>query len=125
MRDRRRDLKADGKLSPKILQAGEQWNGQPYIAVTEDALILCGSLTHGLLTDSMYGTTITGPLSLSEMPEYMSIAGGLWRVNPAVLSAVGSSAAMNIPWLVHDDPELVKRRYDMAALDNSFGSLLK
>lgn len=121
MKDRRRDLTNPGRKAPKTLHAGEAWDGQPYLCVTEDAAILSGQLGKGIITDDRFGTTIQGPLSLSEAPEYVSFGGGFWRVNPAVLSCIGSSAAMNIPWLVHDDPELLKGHQDIVDLSSGFG----
>jgi len=122
-KDRRRDLKNPGERSPKILQAGTSWDGQPFVAVTEDCVVMGGSLDHGIICDPQFGTTIQGPISLSEMPEYISVAGGFWRVNPAVTACIGSSAAMNVPWLVPDDPELLKFKDDLAGVYDSFGTL--
>lgn len=113
-KDRRLDLTNPGERSPKVIHAGPQWDGQPFVSVHEDHVVLAGSLDHGIISDPQFGTTIQGPISLSEMPEYISVAGGFWRVNPAVLSSIGSSAAMNIPWLVPDEPELLKFKDDLA-----------
>ena len=122
-KDRRRDLSSNQEKSPKVIQAGEQWDGQPYVYVGERCIVLAGQLGKGIIIDGNYGTTIQGPISLSEMPEYVSFGGGFWRVNPAVLASIGSSAAMNVPWLVHDEPELLKTRFDLAEMFNGFGVL--
>lgn len=114
-------MTSDGEKSPKVIMAGEQWTGQPYLAVTERCLVAAGALGKGIIIDDNFGTTIQGPISLSEMPEYISVGGGFWRINPAVTACIGSSAAMNVPWLVPDDPELLKYRNDLADLYSEFG----
>jgi hypothetical protein len=113
-KDRRINLVRPGERSPKIIHAGPQWDGQPFLAVSEGCIVLGGSLDHGIISDKEFGTTIQGPISLSEMPEYISFCGGFWRLNPAVLTSIGSSAAMNIPMLVPDEPELLKFKNDLA-----------
>lgn len=113
-KDRRIDLVHPAERSPKIIHAGPQWDGQPFLAVSEGCIVLGGSLDHGIISDPQFGTTIQGPISLSEMPENISVAGGFWRINPAVLAGIGSSAAMNVPWLVPDEPELLKFKDDLS-----------
>lgn len=120
-KDRRIDLVNPGDRSPKTVHAGSQWDGQPYLAVAEDCIILAGSLDHGIISDPQFGTTIQGPISLSEMPEYISFCGGFWRLNPAVLTSIGSSAAMNVPMLVPDEPELIKFKDDLADIYGDLG----
>lgn len=112
-KDRRYDL-VSPDLQPKILHAGDRWQGQPFIYVSDGQVVLAGDSDHGISVDPDFGVHLQGPLSLSESPENISIAGGYWRVNPMVLACIGSSAAMPVPWLVPADPDLLAGQEDIA-----------
>jgi hypothetical protein len=105
--------KIDLTTGYKVIHAGDDWNGQPFLLVADEAIVLAGSLENGMVVDPDFGTLMQGPISLSESPEKISFCGGYWRINPAVLSCVGSSAAMPVPWLIPDEPELLKARKDI------------
>jgi hypothetical protein len=79
----------------RLLHGGDQWTGQPYGLFDDDGIELaagngqrpnCGI---GITPD--YGTQITGPMSFSEMPQNISFGGGYWRLNPLLLTCMGSS----------------------------------
>jgi hypothetical protein len=113
--DRRYDL-VSPDLQPKMLHAGDQWQGQPFVFLSDGQVVLAGSLEHGISVDPEFGTHIQGPISLSDTPENISVAGGYWRINPMVLACIGSSAAMPVPWLVPSDPELLAGASDIAGI---------
>jgi hypothetical protein len=41
------------------------------------------------------------------MPQNISLAGGYWRFNPLALTCIGSSAAMPVPLLAYDKPQIL------------------
>lgn len=100
----------------KAIYHGDHWEGQPFLLVDEGAIVLAGSLQNGIAIDSQFGTTMQGPISLSESPEKISVCGGYWRINPTVLASVGSSAATPVPWLVPAEPELLSGCRDITSI---------
>jgi len=101
------------EVHPKVIHAGERYVGQPYQYFGDSEIRISAGRTNGITIDDLFGVTIQGPISLSEMPENISIGGGYWRINPMVLTGVASSAATPVPWLVPSDPNLVKQKKNL------------
>jgi hypothetical protein len=110
---------------PRLLHSGDEWQGQPYLYL-DDTMAEIGAGTNdrhdkGIAVTSEFGTQITGPMSFSEMPEHISLGGGYWRLNPMLLTCIGSSAALPIPTLVKGTPNLTKSSKDMTDLGAAIG----
>lgn len=119
----------DPEQPPKLIHAGDVYDGEPYIWVGRDRLVFCGgagggseTLEEGITIDPEFGTHIQGRMSFSAMPQQISFGGGYYRLNPLHLACIGSSAALNIPWLVWDRPEMLKQEKDFRSLASSFGA---
>lgn len=112
--DRRYDLRSPA-LQPKVLHAGDTWEGQPFLYLSDGQTVLSAGES-GVSVDADYGVHLQGPLSLSESPENISVAGGYWRINPMVLACLGSSAAMPVPWLVPSEPDLLAGQDDISGI---------
>jgi hypothetical protein len=110
---------------PRLLHAGDEWTGQPYVYLDDEGVeIAAGNDDRGdkgITVTSEFGTQITGPMSFAEMPQNMSFGGGYWRLNPMVLACIGSSAAMPIPMLVYETPNLLKAKNDMQGIGSGIG----
>ena len=104
---------------PRLFHAGDQWLGpdHPHIVIRDDAIRLIGSLDAGMTIDPDFGTFIQGKMSFSDTPDNISFSGGYWRINPMVLASVGSMAAMPVPFLVPDEPELLQSIKDLVSID--------
>lgn len=105
-------LKQD--MAPRVLQAGDDDVGQPYVLLTDKDIRISAGAKNGFSIDEPFGITMQGPISLSESPENISLAGGYWRINPMVLTGVASSAATPVPWLVDSKPLLTKEASSMS-----------
>lgn len=101
-------------LQPKSMYAGDAYTDQPYIVVEGQAIHLTVSKTNSIDMSDKFGTTIGGLLSLSMMPDQISIGGGYWRLNPLLLSCLPSTTPTPIPTLVKDTPRLVKAQQDIS-----------
>jgi hypothetical protein len=90
---------------------GDEWTGQPYALLDDSAITLVAGEGDrpnvGIGITGEFGTQITGPMSFSEMPQNISLAGGYWRFNPMALTCIGSSAAMPVPLLAYDKPQIL------------------
>ena len=75
----------------------------------------------GLGITSEFGTQITGPMSFSEMPQNISFGGGYWRFNPLALTCIGSSAAMPVPLLAYDQPQITAGAGDLSGITQNLG----
>jgi hypothetical protein len=75
---------------PKVIYAGDAYQGQPYIVVTEDGIILVGDANTVVNVGPEFGVLLSGKLSLSAMPDQIAIGGGYWRLNPLLTSCVPS-----------------------------------
>ena len=110
---------------PRMLHAGDEWQGQPYVYIDDAGVEITAGKSdrgdRGLAVTSEFGTQITGPMSFSEMPQNISLGCGYWRLNPLVLACIGSSAAMPVPMLVYDTPNLLKAARDMASIGTTLG----
>jgi hypothetical protein len=88
-------------LQPKVLYAGDVYRSQPCIVVTQDEINIVGDTNNAIHLDPSFGITIAGDkLSLSALPDNISIGGGYWRLNPMLLSCVASTTPTPIPVLV-------------------------
>lgn len=101
-------------LQTKVLYAGDEWEGQPYVAVEEDSIIISASKTSGIAMSDKFGVTIGGPISLSTMPDQIAMGGGYWRLNPLLLSCVPSTTPTPIPVLVKSTPRLLSAKDDVS-----------
>lgn len=116
--ENRNDPKA---LQTKVTYAGDEWTGQPYIAVSEDGINLSAGegKTNGIAISEKFGTTIGGKVSLSLMPDQVSLGGGYWRLNPLLLSCIPSTTPTPIPVLVKSTPRLLDAKKDVESSRNS------
>lgn len=108
-------------LQPKVLYAGDMYEGQPYISVQEDSIIVSASKTNGISMSDKFGVTIGGPLSFSTMPDQISLGGGYWRLNPLLLSCIPSTTPTPVPVLVKSTPRLLSAKDD---IDNAVSGLI-
>jgi hypothetical protein len=92
----------------KVVYAGDAFQSQPYIVVTQDQIILVGDKTNAINVSPEFGILLSGKLSLSAMPDQISIGGGYWRFNPLLTSCVPSTTPTPIPTLVQATPELLR-----------------
>lgn len=102
-------------LQPKVTYAGDEWHEQPYSAVTEDGINLVADKTNGIAMSSKFGVTIGGKLSISMMPDQISMGGGYWRINPLALSCIPSTTPTPIPMLVKSTPRLLAASKDVSS----------
>lgn len=105
------DLDNESKVEnpPKIFYAGDAFNGQPYITVTEDGIFIAGNKKQVFNITPDYGLQLTGNISLATTPENISI-GGYWSLNPVLLSCLPSTSATPIPVLIQNTPPIVKNK---------------
>jgi len=106
-------------LQPKTVYAGDVWEGQPYVLVAEDKILLTADKKVGVILNAKFGTTINGKLSFSTMPDQISIGGGYWRFNPLLLSCIPSTTPTPIPVLVPSTPLLLQGADDVKSATNS------
>ncbi len=107
-------------LVPKLIHAGSDWVGQPYIYTDQSSVAVRGNTGKGILVDNEFGISISGSLSIFESLENIHFAGGYFTVNPIQLEAIGSSAAFPVPFLIPSIPRLVSAA---ATVKNSVSSL--
>lgn len=92
---------------PKMLFAGDLYDGQPTVVVTEDEVILAGDSNNVIRVDPDFGVLLSGQISFSATPDQISIGGGFWRLNPLLLTCIPSTSATPIPTLVKSSPQLL------------------
>jgi hypothetical protein len=114
--DNRQDSKA---LQPKVLYAGDIWEGQPYVAVQENSINVSASKTAGIVISDKFGVTLSGPISLSTMPDQIQIGGGYWGLNPLLLSCIPSTTPTPVPVLSKTTPRLLKAKDDISGIRNT------
>jgi hypothetical protein len=112
---------SNAPLQPKVIYAGDVYKGQPCIVITEDEINIVGDSNNAIHLDPSFGVFLSGKLSLSAMPDQISIAGGYWRLNPLLISCVPSTTPTPVPTLVPSTPEL----FQNAAAVSSACSYLK
>lgn len=110
-------------LTTKIIYAGTEAIGQPYLVVTEDGLALVGDKKKVVTVGSDFGLSLQGVMSLSAMPEQISFGGGYWRINPLVLSTVPSTTPTPVPWIVKSTPRLLAASGDITGAVSGLESL--
>lgn len=93
---------------PKVIYAGDAYQAQPYLIVTEDEIILVGDHANVINVSPEFGVYLSGKLSLSAMPDQIAIGGGYWRLNPLLTSCVPSTTPTPVPTLVPATPELLR-----------------
>ena len=91
-------------LRQKVIYAGAEPTGQPYLIVTEDGIALVGDESNVISLNPDFGINLSGRIALACMPEQISIGGGYWRINPLVLSCITSTSATPVPWLNKPSP---------------------
>jgi len=106
-------------LQPKVIYAGDVWEGQPYIAVQEEAINLTPSKTVGIAMSDKFGVTLSGPISFSTMPDQILMGGGYWGLNPLLLSCIPSTTPTPVPVLVKTTPRLLKAQSDISDARNA------
>lgn len=109
-----------GTLVPKLIHSGTDWVGQPYVYTDNASVALRSKTGQGLLVDNIFGTSISGPLSIFESLENVHFSGGYFTINPVLLEGIGSSAAVPMPFLVPDTPRLLSAA---ATVSNSVSAL--
>jgi hypothetical protein len=113
---------------PKILYAGDQYDGQPYVVVTEEDIAIVGDKRSVIAVNPDFGILLGGRVSLSCMPDELMFGGGYWRLDPRHLSTVPSTTPTPIPLLVKSIPPLLNARSDISkSLDfmNSIAGISK
>jgi hypothetical protein len=93
---------------PKAMYAGDFYDGQPTVAVTEDEVVLAGDANNVIRVDPQFGVLLSGKLSLSATPDQISFGGGYWRFNPLLLTCLPSTTPTPIPTLVKATPNLLE-----------------
>jgi hypothetical protein len=93
---------------PKTLYAGDSYDGQPTVAVTEDEIILAADANNVVRVDPDFGVLLSGKLSLSATPDQISFGGGYWRFNPLLLTCLPSTTPTPIPTLIRSTPNLLE-----------------
>lgn len=101
-------------LQPKVIYAGDVWNNQPYVAIQQNSINLYGSQPNGIVITDKFGTTISGPISFSTMPDQIAMGGGYWRFNPLLLSSIPSTTATPVPVLVASTPQILASQSDLS-----------
>jgi hypothetical protein len=96
-----------GTLIPKLIHAGTDWVGQPYVYTDDSSVALRSKIGRGVIVDNIFGTTINGPIAFLESLENIHVGGGYWTINPTQLESIGSSASIPVPWLVPSTPRLL------------------
>jgi len=95
-------------LSPQKMMAGNSYTGQPYIIAQQNGLAMVGDQKHVITVSPELGVTISGPMSLSAMPQQISFGGGYWTLNPLNLSMLPSSAVTPVPMFKSATPKLIR-----------------
>lgn len=99
---------ADAPLQPKAVFAGDVYQDQPAVIVTQDEINIVGDSGNAIHLDPDFGVLISGKvLSLAAMPDQIAI-GGYWRLNPLLISCVPSTTPTPVPTLVPSVPELFR-----------------
>jgi hypothetical protein len=99
---------AKAPLQPKVMYAGDVFNNQPYIITTKDEINIVGDGTNAIHLDPSFGILLSGKqISLSAMPDQISIGGGFWTLNPLLISCVPSTTPTPVPVLIPATPQLL------------------
>ena len=102
---------ANAPLQPKAIYAGDVYQGQPAIVVTQDEINIAADSGNAIHLDPKFGILLSSKtVSLSCMPDQVSLGGGYWRLNPMLLSCVPSTTPTPIPVLVQSTPALFQNQ---------------
>lgn len=109
------DLEGSDPLvkKPKVLLAGDYYDDQPFIVATEDEVALVGSRTSVVSVGDKFGIGLSGPVSISAMPNELSFAGGYWKLDPRHLATLASTTPTPIPLLTKATPGLLRSSKDV------------
>ena len=66
-------------LRQKVLYAGSEPEGQPYLIVTEDGIALVGDESNVISINPDFGINLSGRIALACMPDQISIGGVVLR----------------------------------------------
>lgn len=95
-------------LRQKVIYAGSQPEGQPYVIITADGVALVGDESNVISLNPDYGVNLSGRIALACMPEQICIGGGYWRLNPLLLSCIPSTSATPVPLLNKAQPRILQ-----------------
>jgi hypothetical protein len=110
-------------LQPKVVFAGDVFQGQPSIVVTGQEINIVGDSSNAIHLDPSFGIMLSGKLSLSALPDQISLGGGYWRFNPMLLSCVPSTTPTPVPVLIQSTPELFQAAGSISAVHDYLTSL--
>jgi hypothetical protein len=96
-----------GVMVPKLMHAGSDWTGQPYVYIDDSSVAIRSKIGQGIIVDDVFGTGISGPLSVYDSLENVHFGAGYWTLNPLQLEMIGSSAATPMPLLASTTPRLL------------------
>jgi hypothetical protein len=99
---------AAAALQPKAFYAGDQYQGQPTVTVNQDAVIIAGDAGNAINVSPDFGILLSGKISLSTMPDQISVGGGYWRFNPLLTACLPSTTPTPIPVFVKSTPLLLR-----------------
>jgi hypothetical protein len=94
-------------MVPKLMHAGSDWTGQPYVYIDDSSVAIRSKIGQGIIVDDVFGTGISGPLSVYDSLENVHFGAGYWTLNPLQLEMIGSSAATPMPLLASTTPRLL------------------
>src|SRR4051812_40878987 len=101
----------EGQKQAKLFYAGDQYDKQALLAITEEDIALFADQTNGIAVDQKFGVLLSGSgIHLAAMPDQISIGGGYWRLDPRHLAAIPSTCPTPIPLLVKAVPDLVSAK---------------
>lgn len=109
------------RLTPKAWFAGDDYNGQPAVVVTQDEIVLRGSKSSVVRVTPDHGIQLAGTISLTATPEQIAVGAGYWRFNPLLLSCLPSTTPTPISVLVKGTPALMEGK---ASSDKAEATLL-
>jgi hypothetical protein len=84
--------------------------------VSEDGIQLVGNDKQVISVSDVFGIGLSGPISLSAMPDNVSFGGGYWRIDERVLSTLPSTSPTPIPWLKKATPKLLASSKDLKSI---------
>jgi hypothetical protein len=110
------DNASQDPMQPKAIYAGDAWDGQPTLVLTEDEAILWADPVKGVIdVTAEFGVLLSGKLSLSASPQDISVGGGFWCLNPLLTTCLPSTTPTPIPTLVRTQPDVLKGASDMTS----------
>ena len=101
---------------PKVIFAGDQYDGQAVLAIEEGDISMFASKSRGISVSEKFGVLIAGPIHFAAMPHELSFGGGYWRLDPRHLSVLASTTPTPIPLLVKAIPDLLRAKKDLGKI---------